>query len=136
MSLHSREERQNYEYRYNHARVPTKSWHRYMQKLSTNMLAGLADEEVDRYIDEHLKLMSLFTPYVVHREEFFDKSEQEAIRGLQQAQESLEREMEVPQQVKASHLEEVNLGTGEAPKPVKVAKEMQPGEKLAMVELL
>ena len=33
-------------------------------------------------------------------------------------------------------LEEVNLGTGETPKPVNVAKEMQPAKKLAMVELL
>ena len=44
--------------------------------------------------------------------------------------------MNEPWEMMVLQLEEVNLGTGEAPKPVKVAKEMQPGEKLAMVELL
>ena len=41
---------------------------------SINMLDGLADDEVDRYLDEHLKIVPLFevdvaeavTPYVVH----------------------------------------------------------------------
>ena len=44
---------------------------------SINMLEGLADEEVDRYLDEHPKIVPLFmvdvvevvTPYIVKPEE-------------------------------------------------------------------
>ena len=44
--------------------------------------------------------------------------------------------MAISKQVRASQLEEVNLGTGEESKPVNVAKEMPPSEKSAMVSLL
>ena len=44
--------------------------------------------------------------------------------------------MAVSQRVKASQLEEVDLGTGHAPKAVYVAKEMLPEEKKATIELL
>ena len=44
--------------------------------------------------------------------------------------------MIVSQRVKASQLEQVNLGTEEGPKPVNVAKEMPREEKKAMIELL
>ena len=48
----------------------------------------------------------------------------------------MDKELAISQHVKASTLEEVNLGTDEEPQPVSVAKEMQPEEKMAMVELL
>ena len=48
----------------------------------------------------------------------------------------MDKELAISQHVKASTLEEVNLGTDEEPRPVSVAKEMQPEEKMAMVELL
>ena len=35
-----------------------------------------------------------------------------------------------------STVEEVDLGTSEAPQPINVPKEMPPSEKLAMIELL
>ena len=44
--------------------------------------------------------------------------------------------MTISQRVKASQLEEVNLGTNDKPRPVNVAKEMPKDEKKAMVELL
>ena len=99
---------------------------------SINMLDSLADDEVDRYLEEHLKIVPLFevgvaeavTPYVTYREKEFDEPDQEAILELRQVHESLEREMIVSQRVKASKLEEVDLGTSEGPKPVNVAKEM------------
>ena len=108
------------------------------------MLEGLADEEVDRYLEEHPKIVPLFEvditeaviPYVTNQEKESDEPDQEAIRELHQAQESLEREMTILQRVKASQLEEVDLGTEEKPRPVNVAKEMPKDEKKAMVELL
>ena len=74
------------------------------------MFEGLANDEVDRYLDEHPKIVPLFevdvaeavTPYIVHSNEGFDEPDREAIRELRQAQESLEREMVVSQRVKPS----------------------------------
>ena len=51
---------------------------------SINMLDGLADDEVDRYLEEHPKIVPLFevdvakavTPYVTHRESEFDEPDQ------------------------------------------------------------
>ena len=44
--------------------------------------------------------------------------------------------MTISQRVKASQLEEVDLGTKDKPRPVNVAKEMPNHEKKAMIELL
>ena len=83
------------------------------------MLEGLLDEEVDRYLEEHPKIMPVFEfditeavgPYVMSLGKELDEPDQEAIRELCQAQESLEKEMTISQRVKASLLEEVDLGT-------------------------
>ena len=74
-----------------------------------NMLDSLADDEVNRHLHEHPKIVPLFevdvteavTPYVTYQGREFDEPDQEAIRELRQAQESLEREMAVSQRVKA-----------------------------------
>ena len=105
---------------------------------------GLGDEEVDRYLEEHPKIVPLFevditeamTPYVTNQEKESDEPDQEAIRELRQAQESLEREMTISQRVKASQLKEVDLGTNNKPRPLNVSKEMPRDEKKAMVEIL
>ena len=72
----------------------------------------------------------------MHPDDADEEPDRDAIQVLRQAQEALEREMAVWQRVKASQLEEVNLGTGEETRPVHVAKEMPPEEKSAMVTLL
>ena len=104
---------------------------------SINMLDGLTDDKVDRYLDEHPKIVPLFevdmaeavTSYLTYRGKEFDEPDQEAIRELRQAQESLKREMVISQRIKASQLEEVDLGIGEGPKPINVAREMPLEEK-------
>ena len=109
---------------------------------SINMLEGLPDQEVDRYLEEHPKSVPLFEvditaavrPYITNPES--DEPDQEAIRDLCQVQESLEKEMTISPRVKASQLEEVDLGTKDKPRPVNVAKEMPNEEKKAMIELL
>ena len=58
------------------------------------MLDGLADEEVDRYLEEHPKIVPLFEvditetviPYVSNQGKESDEPDQEAIRELRQAQ--------------------------------------------------
>ena len=60
---------------------------------SINMLDGLADDEVDQYLEEHVKIVPLFevdvveavTPYVIHQESEFDEPDHEAILELRQA---------------------------------------------------
>ena len=109
---------------------------------SINMLEELPDEEIDRYLKEHLKIVPLFEvdiiaavgPYITSPER--DEPDQAAIRALRQAQESLEKEMTISQRVKASQLEEVDPGTMDKPRSVKVAKELPDEEKKAMVALL
>ena len=89
------------------------------------MLDGLADEEVNRYLDEHPKIVSLFEvditeaiiPYVMSLGKESDEPDQEAIQELRQAHESLEREMTISQRVKASQLEKMDLGTNDKPRP-------------------
>ena len=111
---------------------------------SVNMLEGLADEEVDQYLEENLKIVSLFeidvaevvSPYITQSDDAGEEPDREAIRELWQAQEALERKMAVSQCVKASKLEEVNLGTGEDARPVHIAKQMSPESKTAMMTLL
>ena len=75
---------------------------------SINMLEGLPDEEVNRYLEEHPKIVPLFGlnittivgPYVTSPES--EEPDQESIRELHQAQESLEKEMTISQRVKVS----------------------------------
>ena len=63
------------------------------------MLDGLADEEVNQYLEENPKIVPLFEvdvakvvmPYVTNREEELDEPDREAIRELRQAQEALEK---------------------------------------------
>ena len=51
---------------------------------SINMLDGQSDDEADRYLEEHPKIIPLFevdmaeavTPYVTHRESEFDEPDQ------------------------------------------------------------
>ena len=109
-----------------------------------NMLEGLADEEVDQYLQENPKIVPLFeidvaeavAPYIMQPEDADEEPDKEAIRELRQAQEALEKELAVSQRVKASQLEEVNLGTAEDARPVHIAKEMTPERKTAMITLL
>ena len=81
------------------------------------MLEGLADDEVDRYLNENPTIVPLFevdvaeavSPYIVQLEKAGEEPDRDAIGEMRQAQEALELEMVVSQWVKASQLEEVNL---------------------------
>ena len=115
----------------NKVRVPTQPRVRTSKEVtplyaeSINMLEGLPDEEVNRYLEEHPKIVPLFEvditeaviPYVTNPRKESDEPDQEAIPELRQAQESLEREMTISQRVKASQLEKMDLGTNDKPRP-------------------
>ena len=83
------------------------------------MLEGLPDEQEDQYLQGNPKIVPLFemdiveaiSSYILQPDENDEEQDKEVIRELRQAQEALEREMTVFERVKASQLEEVNLGT-------------------------
>ena len=107
---------------------------------SVNMLEGLADEDVDRYLDENPRIVPLFkvyvaeavSPYMVHTDDASEEPDGDAIRELRQAQEALEREMVISQWVKASQFKEVKLGTGEETRPVHVPKKCHQRRKVTI----
>ena len=98
---------------------------------SVNMLEGLADEEVDEYLEENPKSIPLFeidvaeavSPYISQPEDAGEEPDREAIRELRQAQEALEREMAISRNRKMSmrnRIEMLSENYGKAWKPVKV----------------
>ena len=101
-------------------------------------------KRVDQYLEENPKIVPLFeidvaeavSPYITQPDDVGKELDKETIRELRQAHEALEREMAVSQCVKASQLEEVNLGTEEDARAVYIAKEMSPESKMAMITLL
>ena len=74
---------------------------------SINMLEGLPDDEVDRYLEEHPRIVPLFEVDIMAAIEPYittpgpDEPDQAAIRELRQAQESLEKEMTISQRGKS-----------------------------------
>ena len=58
------------------------------------MLEGLANEEVDRYLDQNPRIVPLFevdvaevvSPYIVHPDDVGEEPDRDAIRKLHQAQ--------------------------------------------------
>ena len=96
------------------------------------MFDELVHDEVDQYLVGNPRIVPLFEidlsevviPYITDKEDDDAKLDQEAVRDLRQAHEALEKELGVSQCVKASTLEEVNLGTVEEPRPVSLDKEM------------
>ena len=113
-----------------------------------HMLDGLTDEEVDHFLEEHPTIVPLFeidvlttiTPYVseatneekdIHRE-----PDPKSIEELWHTCELLECELAISQCVKASTLEEINLGSTTDPRTFKIAKELAFDERLTLVGLL
>ena len=78
--------------------------------------------------------------YVVEKEieskEELRESYQIALAGLKHAQDTLEREIQISQQVSALQLEEVNLGSKVESRSVQIAMEVEPTIKTTIIELL
>ena len=110
------------------------------------MLEGLEDEELECYLDENLRTAPLFDIDVggttetyaspvanaVHNKE----PNEEAIMELCRAQDAFMREMEISHRVMETMLEEINVGSAEAPHALSVAKNFPPTERETMIKLL
>ena len=78
-------------------------------------------------------------PYVfevTEEGEIDQEPDPKSIEELRYAREALERELAIFERLKASTLEEINLGTTTDPRTLKIAKELAPDEHLTLVNLL
>ena len=90
-----------------------------------HMLEGLEDEELERYLDENQRIVSLFEIDVGGTSETYaspvdnatpDKEpSKEDIVELRCAQDAFEREREILRRVMTTALEDINVGMVEAP---------------------
>ena len=113
-----------------------------------HMIDGLADDKIDRYLDDYPKIIPLFEvniiqaviPYVLRTySEAADTLREMDLKSVDELglfREAWEHELAISQHVKASTLKEIDLGRIEEPRPIKITKELMPIEKSAMVALL
>ena len=111
-----------------------------------NMLEGLEDKELEAYLDENLRIVPLFEidvletaneyiPTSASNEDDYEP-DPELVLELRKAREAFEREMEISRRVTTSTLEEINVGSAEAPRLLTIAKVLTPSKKMAMTDLL
>jgi hypothetical protein len=100
------------------------------------MLEGLIEEEADTFLQENPTLVPLYEIDIVKEAEPYQISEEAAIVELGRAREALERELAVSQRVRATELEELNLGTMEEPRNVLIAKELDTEFKEQLTHVL
>mgnify|MGYP000739397186 CR=1 FL=1 len=98
------------------------------------MLNGLADDEIESFLDEHPTIIPLFKVDVLRTVEPYlvkiNMAEQEAphdpnlalIEELRHARDLLEHELTISHRVKASTLEDINLGSSTKPRTLKITK--------------
>ena len=110
-----------------------------------HMFDGLADEEVDHFLEEHSTIVPLFEidvltivrPYVseptTEENEVHQECDPTSIEKLRHARNTLDHELAISQRVK---VEEVNLGSSTKPRTLKIATELASDERSALVGLL
>ena len=112
------------------------------------MLDGLADDEVDDFLDDHPTIIPLFEIDVISAigspgtegatKETLPQTEPDptTVAELRHAHDAFERELAISQRVKASTLESLNLGFDKNPCTLQIANNL-PADKLsALIRLL
>ena len=112
------------------------------------MLDGLADDEVDDFLDDHPTIIPLFEINAIPTveppegeevtEETLPQDEPDptTIAELRHARDAFERELAISQRVKASTLETINLGSDENPRTLQIANNLRTSEWASLVRLL
>ena len=110
------------------------------------MLDGLTDNEMHAFLEENPTIVPLFEinvlsavePYVTTSSKLDELHEPDptSLKDLQQAREALERELAISQGVKASALEDINIGSWEIPRKVKIATDLANNDRLVLTTLL
>ena len=111
-----------------------------------NMLEGLEDTELEAYLDGNPQIIPLFEMDVLEaaseyaptsmRQDVEHEPDPESLLELSKAQEAFEQEMEISWQATTSMMEKINVGSVEAPRPLSIAKDPMPTEKIGMIDLL
>ena len=111
-------------------------------------LDRLDEEEVDNFLDEHPTIIPLLEIDVIlaisspmaegATEETLPQTEPDptTIVELRHACDAFVRELAISQRVKASTLESLNLGSDENPRTLKIANNLPPDERSALIWLL
>ena len=109
------------------------------------MLDGLADDEVDDFLDDHptiiilLEINAIPTVEPPEGEEVTeetlpqDELDPTTVAELRHAREAFECELTISQRVKASTLETINLGSVENPRTLQIANNLPTGERASLV---
>ena len=109
------------------------------------MLEGLVNEEVDHFMEERPTIVLLFqidvvravSPYVSkptnEERDIKQETTPTSVEELRYTRKALERELAISQCVKASTLDEINLGTIKNRRTLKVENELAPNECSALV---
>ena len=112
------------------------------------MLNGLADDEMESFLDEHPTIVPFFEidvlmvvePYLPEPNMIGQEApcelDPEFVKELQHARDALDRELAISQRVKALTLEEVNLGSSTEPRTLKIAKNLASEERSALLGLM
>ena len=112
------------------------------------MLDGLADDEVDDFLDDHPTIIPLFeinsipTVEPPKGEEVTegtlpqDKPDSTTVAELRHARDAFERELAISQWVRASTLKMINLGSDENPRTLQIPNNLPTSERAYLVQLL
>ena len=111
-----------------------------------HMLEGLEDEELERYLDENPRIVTLFETHIDETTESYaspvkttghdDEPDEDAIAELRRAQEAFEREMEISRRVAATELEEINVGRKDDLRNISIDQNLPPTTRTTMIALL
>ena len=119
-------------------RLPTPQHPTPLYVKGVHMLDGLAEEELDHLLEEHPMIIPLFeldvisaigsppTEDVTEESLPHDKPDPTTIVESHHAHDTFERELTISQQVKASTLESLNIGSDENPRTQKIAINLRP----------
>ena len=110
-----------------------------------HMLEGLEDEELERYLDENPWIMPILEIDVGGTMETYasvvdtatrdEEPSEEVIAELPRAHDTFEHEMELLRCIRATALEEINVGTTEAPRALSLTKDLPPMTRLRKEQL-
>ena len=108
---------------------------------AVHMVDGLTDNEMNSFLEEHPTIVPLFEIDVLTAVETYladtstvkqeapHEPNPEAMKELGHARDALDWVLAISQRIKATTLEEVNLGSSTEPRTVKIAKDLVPRER-------
>ena len=110
------------------------------------MLDGLADDEIEEFLDDHPTIIPLFEINAIPTVEqpegeevpeetlHQDEPDPTTVAELRQARDAFERELAISQWVKASTFETINLGSDENPHTLTRSRSQVEGSRIPLLD--